>query len=830
MSSRSPPLGAQRFGRSQTPESPRPITIPEPSNIPVLQNQMDPVFNDTATYDIRPDSQPSAAFKNTSSESSEMHYEDLNAKSHALQQSLLNGQVESQRAQNHNALTYESRNSQSSLPQQTEQLMSSAPASHAITKQYKNQLAEPQEYVPSSEEASAQPEVFMPQTEEGQGPVANGDQTGIDYESILASINASTSDIVPIATTSAPEDANVPFGNEKPLPAAIGLPPKPPLSEIPTNFAQYNLPDSFQSSYYPNPSASTATTHEIDTSPITASPTLDGPAPLSASSQHAGAFPAQLSASPQKQNVPDYIPQPSDTERPWGPEIQHMYDKFLEDERMFVTEGVWDKFPVGSRLFVGNLPTEKVTKRDLFHIFHKYGQLAQISIKQAYGFVQFLQAADCQAALQAEQGVELRERLLHLEISKPQRNTRNANQGGNRAAPRRRSRSPDRAMSRVSNDRGSYSNRPSYSDYRDEPVRRRDDYRPIRSPSPRGYRTRDDHRGHDERYSGNVQSPQIGNHNYPVSGHPPFDDDAMLSLPRRAPRDVPDVQLLVLEDVGHQLVNFVEQGFRAKGLTAQTIWLNPRLALAVVIKRQIIEGVQAVVKLTHGAQYNPKIPLQVFDRTPGTTNVNFNEYVDLDVQIAADIVIQARQKERMAGQRPAPSPYPPQQGFQPPQPPQQFQQSPPIQHQYGQQLPVHQYQPPRPQSQQYQPPQMAQYGTPQQSPQTPNGAANLQELLANLNRQPPGNPNPPQPQQQATPTQQAVPDLAGLLQNVAARQQNHSIGGYGQGQGQGYVPPQQQHPQYGRFQIPTPNQQYGALQQPQQSVQNVMDQLARYRP
>ncbi len=69
---------------------------------------------------------------------------------------------------------------------------------------------------------------------------------------------------------------------------------------------------------------------------------------------------------------------------------------------MYVTEGVWDKFPLHSRLFVGNLPTEKVTKRDLFHIFHKYGQLAQISIKQAYGFVQFLQAADCQAALQAE--------------------------------------------------------------------------------------------------------------------------------------------------------------------------------------------------------------------------------------------------------------------------------------------------------------------------------------------------------------------------------------------------------------------------------------------
>src|SRR5882757_3464756 len=46
------PLEAHRFGRDQTPESPRPVHIPEPSTIPVLLNQMDPVFNDTETYNI----------------------------------------------------------------------------------------------------------------------------------------------------------------------------------------------------------------------------------------------------------------------------------------------------------------------------------------------------------------------------------------------------------------------------------------------------------------------------------------------------------------------------------------------------------------------------------------------------------------------------------------------------------------------------------------------------------------------------------------------------------------------------------------------------------
>jgi hypothetical protein len=123
---------------------------------------------------------------------------------------------------------------------------------------------------------------------------------------------------------------------------------------------------------------------------------------------------------------------PGDDDSPWGPEVQKKYDEFLHDERIYVTEGLWDRFPMGSRLFVGqycpglyllfvyltvvpyagNLPTERVTKRDMFHIFHKYGKLAQISIKQAYGFIQFLEASSCRAALDVEQGAIVRGRKI----------------------------------------------------------------------------------------------------------------------------------------------------------------------------------------------------------------------------------------------------------------------------------------------------------------------------------------------------------------------------------------------------------------------------------
>lgn len=43
----------------------------------------------------------------------------------------------------------------------------------------------------------------------------------------------------------------------------------------------------------------------------------------------------------------------ADDDSPWGPEVQKKYDDFLHDERTYVTEGLWDRFPIGSRLFVG---------------------------------------------------------------------------------------------------------------------------------------------------------------------------------------------------------------------------------------------------------------------------------------------------------------------------------------------------------------------------------------------------------------------------------------------------------------------------------------------
>lgn len=46
---------------------------------------------------------------------------------------------------------------------------------------------------------------------------------------------------------------------------------------------------------------------------------------------------------------------------PWGPEIQKIYDGFLDDERKYVMEGNWDRFPSSSRLFIGKFAAVKIT-------------------------------------------------------------------------------------------------------------------------------------------------------------------------------------------------------------------------------------------------------------------------------------------------------------------------------------------------------------------------------------------------------------------------------------------------------------------------------------
>ncbi|KAK0910091.1 nuclear polyadenylated RNA-binding protein 3 [Friedmanniomyces endolithicus] len=379
---------------------------------------------------------------------------------------------------------------------------------------------------------------------------------------------------------------------------------------------------------------------------------------------------------------------PTVDDRPWDAETQAKYDHFIETERHFVSEGRWEQFPNGSRLFVGtrnldgsktrkdevtlvdddadravaavegrfadgafsalgNLSSEKVTKRDIFHVFWRYGDLAQISIKQAYGFVQFLSAEECKRAMEVEQGKQIRDKRIHLEISKPQKNripAQNQNQG-------RRSRSPDYARGGkpaagtdryVSNGRNQ--GRAGTSGYRQ------------RSPSPpqRGYRDRFDER-YRERSPPFSRAADRGSRYRSPSPPPRHSEDDDLPLPRRAPRDVPDVQIIVLDSLEREFITWVEQAFVPRGVRVDVLLLSPRLSEQAVIRRQIVEGVVAVVKLGKGNQSSGRIRLQVFDRRGGVGSVGFEEYEGLEPGVVVELVLRAKQQMSATTSAPAPA-------------------------------------------------------------------------------------------------------------------------------------------------------------------------------
>ncbi|EAQ83264.1 hypothetical protein CHGG_09668 [Chaetomium globosum CBS 148.51] len=324
-----------------------------------------------------------------------------------------------------------------------------------------------------------------------------------------------------------------------------------------------------------------------------------------------------------------------------GSSTKQLWEQFQADEKRYTSEARWERFPEGSRIFIGNLSSERVSKREVFDVFHRFGRLAQISLKSAYGFVQYHTIAEGNAAMQGAQGIELGGRKIHLEISRAQKKKDDRDRSPDRRGPR-----GSQANERFDNGDRSW---------------KRDDYRPVRSPSPRrndprggrdGHYPRD--RGFDSHQRRRSRSPARfsrygGDDSYRRRSPSPHrrapSDGDRFDLPRRFGADVPDVQILLLQEVSREFVGWVQGAFHNKGLKTDVMYLNPRFPRETVLQRQVVEGVYAIVDLDYGAQTKGKIPVQVFIRSGGSS-VRFELYQDVDPPIAAELV--AREKSQSA--------------------------------------------------------------------------------------------------------------------------------------------------------------------------------------
>ncbi|TLS24428.1 hypothetical protein PpBr36_08215 [Pyricularia pennisetigena] len=328
--------------------------------------------------------------------------------------------------------------------------------------------------------------------------------------------------------------------------------------------------------------------------------------------------------------------------------VTQTYEGFVNDERRYTAEAKWEKFPEGSRIFVGNLSQDRATKKEVFNIFHPYGRLAQISLKSAYGFVQYHAASEAAEAIKHLQGVDVRGRKLNLEVSKTQKRNGKERERSPDRTDRNKKRKSDSFDGGREMGRNTDGYRPSYDqprrgDRHGEDLRGRyGDRGRSRSRSPRPYSRNGDHR---------QRSPLRGSYSS-QRGH--GSDSSRDPHPHAI---APDSQILLLEDVNRDFVQYVEKAFTGVGLTTDVMFVDVR-AMDSVQQRLIMQGAHASVQLDMRAQNIGKVTMRVFKRTPGVSHVSYDEYRDLDVNIAASLVLQTKNMSRPQQQAPPPA-YPP---------------------------------------------------------------------------------------------------------------------------------------------------------------------------
>lgn len=337
---------------------------------------------------------------------------------------------------------------------------------------------------------------------------------------------------------------------------------------------------------------------------------LGSPPPQSASQ-----FPPHQSQSMQQSGPVDIQPQ----DLVLTPQEEHLFEKFLQNEREVVSSARWEEFPPGSRMFIGNLPSERIGKRDIFRLFYPYGRLAQISIKQAYGFVQFYEREDCEAAIRAQQGMVLTGRKVHLEVSKPQKPKNADDRGGNK-----RNRSPlGRDRDRSPQGRGRGRNNREF-DQRGRQASR--DYSP-----PGRYRREDEF---ERRYS-RSRSPPVARFPGSPRGRPEPPEVALI-VKDNADRYDPIVEHADIRPY----INFVEDLFEDRRIRTETIFVNPRMSIPDLTRQLIVDGVLAVAFLSRQLQERRKISMQTFQRNPTDPgSVKWDEYNEIEFNAAADLIL-----------------------------------------------------------------------------------------------------------------------------------------------------------------------------------------------
>ena len=418
----SPQEGPEHRTDCLSPVSPKPLHFPAPSNIALLENQMDPNFEATAS--VQAEEQPAISKSHESIgevgvDGQATIKEDVSPDNQASSLAAYN--------QNYGANAYntapESFITQGNYrPNQTlsasnehhDAAVTLEPSPPLPTQLASTSITDTISPAPvqgnDNQESSgtACPDISAPN--DSTAALSNSLNIQAFLDDIAAPNNASTAPTAATmtATTSLSADLNAPETilhpenqtartPKDPSPStpltSPNLPPRPPSQNSPHDLAaQENFP---QVKAEPAPEAEKPSVVDASFAPLAHAappplPTAGAPGVQTTHSLPVLPPPVPIPSNPPISLFPgtgDPIQSPSmasfnqqntvisrpgedvsrgldeDENLPWGPNTQKEYDSFLAAERKYVLEGNWDKFPIGSRLFLGkfDLPISTIS-------------------------------------------------------------------------------------------------------------------------------------------------------------------------------------------------------------------------------------------------------------------------------------------------------------------------------------------------------------------------------------------------------------------------------------------------------------------------------------
>lgn len=368
MSSSDPPDPPEHHADILSPVSPKPIHAPSPSNIPILENQMDPTLDEPTLNQQQP---------SLSSDAQQLEAQDASQQLNAALPGTEAPSADSSVAQattNGNA-DLAVADAMPDGPSMEHALSNAAPSFADL-----NSVDLPS--VPQSAldngtlpDAATEPTPAVPDAATVAAPM---NLQGMNIQELLDSINASNGAggpglglnallggaAVPSATPSdlaniLPDQSALAAQAEQASEAVDAVQESPAFPNEPTT-APVDTSQLAGLSAIPseteaaNTLASPAATTEVATPFVTQddAPTKAAVQPQQPAVAGPTSTPATPSLNPTS-HQPHNIDAKDGENVPWEKETQRKYDQFLDEERQYVLEGNWDRFPMGSRLFIG---------------------------------------------------------------------------------------------------------------------------------------------------------------------------------------------------------------------------------------------------------------------------------------------------------------------------------------------------------------------------------------------------------------------------------------------------------------------------------------------